>query len=368
MISNLASKDVSTAISIVHSLPEGEIRRNAVLALAEYLGPEDLAKTVSWLEKELPPNQLSEALSTVFQNSLYGNTLFSSQNLLKILDYIPAAQRPNLVQRLMSGLAQWDLDRALSMIPVLPDDNLRKPALESLMSFWVVYDPAAAAEYVLTLPVGETRKNLVPTIIQHWAHDSLREALEWTGKLTAEECAQVLPQFVGIMAEENPAEAAALLGRIPYNADQDPSEWSAALDKVLESWMKDDTKAAVQWVQDLPESQAKTDATQNLLNIWARKDLDTALGWTRRLPEGELRDNALDIVVNVMTERDASQAIQLATEIKDADTRTSAIKSAVYSWRNYDKTAADQWVKTSNLPDDVKKRLLETPDADKAAE
>jgi hypothetical protein len=89
------------------------------------------------------------------------------------------------------------------------------------------------------------------------------------------------------------------------------------------------------------------------------KDPNSAFQLAQSLPAGNIRNISIKNSLGSMAQSDPRSAIALASGIANADLRSKAQQNVVRSWKRRDPTAANQWVNSSSLPQDVKASLLQ---------
>lgn len=221
-----------------------------------------------------------------------------------------------------------------------------------------------------SVPTANLRKNVTADQPTHFLiapnfydeTDSLDElAASFTGtrlRLALESLASQ-PRGAGL------ALGCALLRRWAAHAPDEAARWTATLPKgpfqqmavreVTAAWATADFASASAWVDNLPNDNARHEATLCLADeALAHGDPPTALTLAGRLPPADNRDQLLDRAVLQWAAADRSAAITWTEAVPDARLREAMLGKIVTDWAVMDPPGAAAFASTALPPDDLR--------------
>jgi hypothetical protein len=241
-----------------------------------------------------------------------------------------AKERQGLLRDVIRGATERDPREAFELaVNSLEAKDLWCLEAEKALRRWGQTDPAAAARFLQTLPVGETkdlatrqsRTMMTADLGKLWAVRDPSAALEWAERLEGDERTTTLIAMSGALVKSiisNPIEALSVIDKLPASRRQE------ALCGVVEAWADIDPRAAAEFARSRPESTPALDEV--IARRWANRDLAASVAWTKTLPEGVDRDSALQAVAIASAQRDPLRGSELAREIRDAVLRDQALE------------------------------------------
>jgi hypothetical protein len=119
-----------------------------------------------------------------------------------------------------------------------------------------------------------------------------------------------------------------------------------------------DAKSAAAWAASLPDGEVKPRIVASVINEWAEKSPDDAGNWLNALPHTAAMDEPRERYAFKVQERDPEAAIAWANTITNPERRNQTAFRLVREWMNREPDNARAWVPTSQLPADMKERLL----------
>jgi hypothetical protein len=263
-----------------------------------------------------------------------------------------ALREPNELRRihdLMEAVSEMGIDWISSTLVLA--QNLSAQEQESLMPVlvarWAELDPAAAAQFALTLPESVIRSMTMRATFGVWLASSPEEAMAWASSLPpGQERSRTIDEVVRALAQRDPASAMLLLERFPKDRARDSSSYN-----VFSEWAKSDPRAAADyWLKAIPASgQDVNGALAKIASIWARSDPQEAFTWAQKLPESTAKNSTLSIIVGAMAGRDPQQAASQVAQL-GAASRASAAGEVALQWAQDDAAAAAVWA--GSLPED----------------
>jgi hypothetical protein len=255
-------------------------------------------------------------------------------------------------------MVEKDPQAALDVATRIGDTGIRTDAESYAARFLYEKDPAAAIQWMQSLPVGPTK-----------------------------DAAALGISYMSIWDKNPQAEAAMDIA----SGIGDTGIRTRAETEVARAWMSHDPAAAIQWMQSIPVGQTKDSALQGFIyhyqnnnNPQAAFDMASGIGdtgkrteaelnaarwffdrdpaaavpWMQSLPVGPTKDLAASGISRGMFYADPQAAMDMASGIGDSNLRTEAQKNVVKQWSKKDPAAATQWINSSALPQQVKSQLL----------
>jgi hypothetical protein len=176
----LGGKDPATALAAAQSLPEGPGRKIGLDSVITQLATTNLAEAQR-LAKELPPNTLSGAGSVIA-----GTLVRQSPEIA--LEWAATLPDGTTKASAYAGIArEWasrDLVAAASWLDGLPKGALRDSAVASFAIRTTPRDPEGATVWALTLPQGDQRSAVLSQTFPIWQRINPAAAAEWLANAT----------------------------------------------------------------------------------------------------------------------------------------------------------------------------------------
>jgi len=151
---------------------------------------------------------------------------------------------------LKSAFYQWSQhqpDKALAAANTIADPALRGQAYAEVVSGWARADAKSLAEYALTLPTGESRKQALAEALPHWVEKDPVTATEWINHFDAgpdfDDGAVAVANLQTLITHQ-PAKAMEWAGTI-----SDPVKRSETMQAVFGQWAQKDPAAARHFVE-----------------------------------------------------------------------------------------------------------------------
>jgi hypothetical protein len=265
------------------------------------------------------------------------------------------------------------------------DDN-RYDLLDSIVSRWADLDPAAAANFLETIPetAGEMRNNTGSNIAFSWGTLDPDAALQWVQRQTSNP--EIL--FNSVVNGWSKSDSDAAGTYVIQHIDQ-PGAFEAASSVALAMLNEDPNKAA-RWLRELPSGEVKANAERALASSWAERDPLEAAQWAEGLEledrvtaagtianlwksrnweearawlgtiSGEFRDAAIAGALNFDYQGQISpaEALPLALSMMDRQNRNSVVQNVIQRWGSDQPQAAIDWIQSSPLSKEEKQDLL----------
>ncbi|MBW1810498.1 MAG: hypothetical protein JRJ87_20035 [Deltaproteobacteria bacterium] len=308
-------------------------------------------------------------------------------------------ERFNLLDKVVFDLADEYVQDALEWSQQIPLGEDRKFFTLDLLSRWAKQDVAAALAYAEQIQAAGTRQVAIKEVVAVWQRHEFEAAFEWISAQPKDTTSsQMLHGAILSLADSDPERAAGISSTFAtpetvYLVGQVYSKWanldpaaaaaradriadsqtrSSAIQAVVSAWARNDLEGAMDWIGDMPPSDAtrqtrmtavfscgtqdpqaavelimqttppdeSAELVQMLLPQWGLKDFEGAMGWAKNLPSGQVRDDALGTLGIQMAYQNPEKALDLATELPSEAARNNVISMAIDTWSLTDPQAA----------------------------
>ncbi len=289
----------------------------------------------------------------------------------------------------MKGL-KGDVQIAAAMESLTENYSNRERGREfaMLMTRWAKESPEAALAWTQTH--DDWRKQWgTQTALAVWAQNDPGKAAAWAMAHPPKNKDEGNYHIVGVIsgiAKANPE----LASHLAENMDRSEAR-GQAMDKVLDSWFKlrgdeaaktmvmgleegpykngilgrlaerladKDPRTAALWAAALPAGEAKPRIVTEVIDEWADKNPNDAGTWLNSLPHDATMDEPRERFAWKVQEQNPEAALAWANTITDDKRRNEASYRLVRGWMEREPDVARAWVSSSQLPDDMKERLI----------
>ena len=301
-------------------------------------------------------SQTWAALTSVFE----GAEAKDASNLVEGLKNLaPGTISAEIAQGLLhTGLSKWASVDAAGAARFLDDygGDIPPSAWQAVAESWGMLDPASALAWANKQPDAVIKEKQMWGAMMAWVKTDLPAAAEYArahldGTLTSEKLVSLTANY---LAANDPKAAIAYIETLPEGLVKQFAQAMAAT-----TWAYNDPAAAAAWVSSLP-AEAQGEAAAEVITMWARQDPQAASNWIQTL-EGAARDSAISVYSQNLARRDPATALEWAQSIESPNTRTVTVELLLRQWLQRDPTRARDWINASHLPDADKVRLLPPP-------
>ena len=376
----LAQKDPAAALSLARSLPGDDGQRflsgalngwclkdaEAAIAYAvqlpddcnwtlvfmfDRIASKDPVKALNLLEQIPSENKQNEALRKI-------GLRWATSDPKAALDFANQQTDPKvkseILQGVISAMSEKDPKGALEMAQSLPASE-REGRIDTILGVLSESDPEGAVGYAMNLPSNKSKNFNVSRLAGQWISSDPQGALGWFDSLTDPKLKeQVAGNMIDNLSKDDLAKSLDLLDTMPPGFFQ-----NQALSTIGRNWAQTDQKAALDWANQQTDPEVKSRILGGVIEGMSVKDPNSAFQLVQSLPAGNSRNSIIITSLGTMAQSDPRSAIALASGIADANDRSKAQQNVVRSWKRRDPTAANQWVNSSSLPQDVKASLLQ---------
>ena len=312
----LAEIDIDAAIARANSLPPGQDREVALMAVGGAIARRDPQAALDWARSVTPPSRslLSEITFSISRNnpelafelldnpppgidpqmitSLIGSQVIARrpgqmQEFANRLLARENVQSANALRNLMGNWMQQDPEEALDWV-LANDASLDASLLSNAAVNLARNDPQAAANYVDRIP--EAFKGVwITQVASGYALADPNAAMAWISQYQGQDFYNnAYGQIVIASAQADPRNAASLV------AQSDPVLQLRAAPQVAQLYARRDPMGAANWAQSLENPRARDLAIESAISSWANVDVAAATRFTLDLDRGDSRDRALN--------------------------------------------------------------------------
>ena len=325
VITSMASKDIKGALAYIQSLSPGD-----------------------WEERTIPE---------AFRMAAYHDF----QGALAVMQSLPQSRTKDLATKGISfhlsiaGDGDRDPQAAWDLVSGIGDTGIRTAAQTSdILTWWAKKYPDAAIQWMLSLPVGQTKDLALYRISQGMYYDNPQAAWYLASVIGDEGIRTQAKRFVAWeWFKRDRAAASKWLQSLPVGQSKD-----LALDSISYGLTMSERQLAFDMGSGIGDEGLRTKAMVVAALAWAVHDPAAANQWMQSLPAGPTKDVAASGISWSMSVDDPQAAMNMAKGIADTGIRTEAQKKVVGIWQGEDPAAATQWIKSSSLPQEVKTQLL----------
>ncbi len=217
------------------------------------------------------------------------------------------------------------------------DGTLRDRAQNDVIIGWTRKSPATAATWLTSS--SSSSQPLHAAVARTWAERDPAAALAWAGQIQNEKLRSSTEKLVATLwASDQPSRAAQLIASRPDLAAA-IVRGAGPVEPVLISKV----------VATMPNSPAKTEATNELVSTWTATQPDTAFSWALKIQDPEARRQAIAQIGTTWGATDPGAALVELQKLPDADT-ADAIIGAFNSWAATDPVGLQQYVTENPNP------------------
>ena len=285
------------------------------------------------VEAETDSDLRSEALERAVE-------FVSDAQLPALLDSLALDANPAAAEMSLLRVRRWaenDPAAAAAWTSQMPENPVRRAALEQVAIAWASTDIAAATSWAQSLPESESkhaaiialayeaartgpvpalelastlsptssRDDLLVHAVSQWAGTDFATASTWATQVADPNLRERLVAAVAIASAELDGAAAATLAA---NALGIGDEQNRATVSIVQRWAQASPQAAASWVSQFPDIPSRASSVENLLALWTAQDAEAAGNWLRQLPAGALRDFGSAAYAQALADRDATPA------------------------------------------------------------
>lgn len=325
------------------------IERSLVLsAYAKNLNPDNLSPALEVIESRR--RWLSQDELRIFMSAW---SRFDPQGAFEKALSWPDHTRNKGAAAAIYGWALVDPEGAQRAIQTVSDSMLAALLLDRMVAAWAHgNDREGVTAYIGSLPDGPVRDRLTNVLIREILAEGDGAVADWAQNLPEQTDndfkSTAFEKASGVLAQNDYSSAVALVEK---NLD---AEWAqGGLAAVARRWVAKDSKAAMEWVRNLPEVPGRNRAMQVGFVEWQKKSPVAAENWLASMDQVPAVDPAIAIVVRQLAVTSPPEAIELLETMADPSLRREALIFSLVQWRSMNADEADGWISRNPLSEDV---------------
>lgn len=314
----LAAADPEAAMARAAALPIGPDRDSILMGVGAAVARHDPDAALAWVQTVSPrsPNLMQIVMSSVAQ--------FHPERALDLLENPPPGIDSRLLPLLVSSTMARDPEQARVLADrLLAGDSLQAASmLSDLVGNWMQQDPESALEWVLAHG-SQINVTVLGSAAQSLARADPGTAASYVGQIPEEYRSAWITQVAALYGVHEPNAAlawvsqfqgqevfdSALRSVITGMAQVDaraaaqavsqasPDVQLGAAASVATRFANEDPRAAARWAEGLTDERARRGAIGSTVRVWAAADFAAAESYTLGLNRGEMRDEALGMLV-----------------------------------------------------------------------
>jgi hypothetical protein len=232
------------------------------------------------------------------------------------------------VIELLHRLAEHDPEQAIEFAAQHPELHGQFDLAAELFGGWLEEDELEARDWLVGIPAGELRQQVVPILVAHLASDQPEEALALAGEL---------PGYDGVL---DPLRS---FGNWDHGDEIEGRIRERAYAGIFSEWAGSDPLAAAERANGLEDPLLRNLAMQAVASKWARTDPATAVEWMKLLPAGVDRNSALQGLMPEWTAQDPQTASTYLGAMNESPERSEWLRLLGGNWSSSDPKAALAW-------------------------
>jgi hypothetical protein len=234
-----------------------------------------------------------------------------------------SAPAPSCRLGFLKGLARSRPDTAAEYLVGLDDFTDAGPYIRPVIDAQLRVGHEHARQWVMNLSSGKLKEQGLQILVERLVRTAPREAAAWVSSFADDS-----------LSKDSVATVAEYFMKEPGNEHQD-------------------LRFALDWMDGLPDGEAKNAAYAKSIRTWARRDPNAAAGFLMEMAPSPVKDDALRGFSLELALKDSSAAVQWAATIGDADLRHRTLTATVRQWFLWEPDAAQAWLESANLPEET---------------
>lgn len=271
------SEELEQALNVVLANNGGRSRSGEYSMLLQKWAQVDPKLAMGFLEKQKDPGAkfggYRSVLSTWTRNNPQEAIAWAEANGTPA-EGTPGADQGNFAMAgIVSQLAKTDVDWALRLAESQPVSMARGRMIDSLADQLVSQKgDVAAREAAMNIADESLRGGMVSRMASQLAQSDPAAAANWVQSMPAGDTRnKAMASIIGPWADKDPAAAAAFLTKIPLSPESDDSRA-----RLAQTIGRKDPESALPWAGSITNDQARMSTTQNIIGDWMRRDVEAA--------------------------------------------------------------------------------------------
>jgi hypothetical protein len=122
-------------------------------------------------------------------------------------------------------------------------------------------------------------------------------------------------------------------------------------------WGRADGAAAMEWLGSYPDTERRDEAVREAYLAWVTADWESAQAWLESTALGDRYDPALEVQSEQLLPSEPAEALGWCERIRDEARRSRCLVSGASRWYARDAVAAESWLQTSALDEEVRSQV-----------
>jgi hypothetical protein len=187
-------------------------------------------------------------------------------------------ERGQALEGIMQHILKQGPQAARDWISALTDDRLREGAVMRMSEQMASIDPQGTADWLLAHP-GQAASRRLDDVYNTWASANETAALDSFSALPAGESrTNALRGVIDALAEQNPQRALAVMDQYPSDVND------GVLQTFIRSATQSDPNVAVSAIPRITNEGQRNNAYRRTLDRWMRQDTEAAVAWVQQNP------------------------------------------------------------------------------------
>jgi hypothetical protein len=129
---------------------------------------------------------------------------------------------------------------------------------------------------------------------------------------------------------------------------------------IAKSWGRADGAAAMEWLGAYPAGESRDEAIREAYVAWWTADWESADAWMGSTSQSAFHDSARQVWVDRLLAWEPAKALAGCEHFLDVEQRQRCLESGARKWYATDALAAEEWLQTSPLDEEVRNRVRKT--------
>jgi hypothetical protein len=129
---------------------------------------------------------------------------------------------------------------------------------------------------------------------------------------------------------------------------------------IAEPWGRADGAAAMEWLSAYPAGESRDEAIREAYVAWWTVDWESADAWMTSTSQSALHDPAREVWIARLLAVEPAKALAACEHFPDVARRQRCLESGARKWYMTDALAAEEWLQTSPLDEEVRNRVRKT--------
>jgi hypothetical protein len=266
-------------------------------------------------------------------------------NLIRIMEGGGIIERLGAFLDAVRAMDSSNVQDVISAFEALPRGYGRHLEMKLLMRSWSAIDPESALAYANeTLDPKSERRFAISEVLAGWANRSPDEAISWASENSDLEGGYGTSLMFGIikgLAENNLDRANEVFKNLP----EGNAKWQAST-FLAQQYAELGVEKAISWANQFPDNDSRMRSTTlaQIAAKLARQDIEATAKWAESMKNDKA---ALLVIDNLLTQwvpKDPVEASKWVTKIPEMEKKFHGIKQLTSRWSLTDPIATAEWL------------------------